>query len=139
MTGQTKPGKGVAKVRAFSSPEMAAFQIQLQALLQEQADFLQETQTAMAAWTRRRQEAMEATFKTFAAMGVCFDPAAKNAAYSEWLMGSMDRILLDMDSIRQEALRLAEMGNKSILGMHPVFGKEAWLRNEAAAKASAAV
>ena len=46
---------------------------------QEQAGFLDETQRAMAAWTKRRQDAMEATFRTFQAMGGCKDPAAMSA------------------------------------------------------------
>ncbi len=118
MISQTKTSKGAGKDRAFGSPDMArTLQMQIQALLQEQADFLEETQKTMAAWTKRRQEALEANFKTFAAMGVCLDPAAMNAAYSEWLTSSMDRIFQDMDSVRQEALRVAEMGQKSVTAL----------------------
>lgn len=128
MISQTKP-----KVRAFGSPDMAqTLHMQMQALLQEQADFLAETQKAMAAFTKRRQEAMDANFKSFAAMGVCSDPAAMSAAYSEWLTGSMDRIFQDIDSVRQEALRVAEMGQKSMTALfwlrdNTTLEKDAWL------------
>ncbi len=134
MISQTEPGKGAQKHRAFPSPEMAqSLDMQIQALFQEQADFLADTQMAMVAWSKRRQEAMEANFKTFAAMGVSLDPAAMNAAYSEWLKSSMDRILQDLDSVRQEALRAAEIGQKSMNALFLQRGNTAFrLDNEAA-------
>ena len=115
MSDQTKTGKSTGPAWPFVSPDMAGtLQVQMQALLQEQAEFLDETQRAMAAWTKRRQDAMEANFRTFQAMGSCKDPAAMSAAYGEWLTNSMNRIFADMNDAREEALRLAEIGQKSM-------------------------
>jgi hypothetical protein len=68
----------------------------------------------MAAWTKRRAEGAEANFRIFQAMGRCMDPASMSAAYCEWLTSSMNRILADMDDVREEALRLAAKGRNSM-------------------------
>lgn len=140
MSDQTETGKGAGTARPFVSPDVTgSLQVQMQALLQEQAEFLDETQRAMAAWTKRRQEAMEANFRTFLqSMGGCKDPAAITAAYGEWLTGSMNRIFADMNDARDEALRLAGLGQKSMTVLFrqgekapppkdtaPAFGEEA--------------
>jgi hypothetical protein len=90
------------------------FQFQMRALLQEQAELLDETQKIMAAWTKRRQEAMEASFRTFQAISACKDAGAMTTAYGEWLTNSMNRIFADMNGARDEAVRLAELGQKSV-------------------------
>jgi hypothetical protein len=89
--------------------------IQMQALLQEQAEFLQETQKIVASWTKRRQDAMAAHFRSLQAMGNSKDLADLSAAYSEWLTGNMNRIFSDMNDVRQETLRMAAMGQKSMM------------------------
>ncbi len=121
MSDQPKTGIGAG---SFVPAEMAdILQVQMRALLQEQADLLDETQRTMAAWTKRRQEAMEANFRTFQAMGGCKDPGAMIAAYSEWLTNGMNRIFADMNDARDDALRLAEIGQKSIPALFPRSAK----------------
>jgi hypothetical protein len=114
MNRQTKS----AKAPFFTSPAIPQMlQMQMQALLQEQAALLEETQKTMAAWTKRRQEALDANLRTLAAMGAGLDPAAMTLAYSDWLNSSMNRIFEDMDSVREEALRVAQLGQKSMAAL----------------------
>ncbi len=90
MNNQQKTGKPAGPAWPLVPPEIAeTLQMQFQTLLQEQAEFLAETQKAMAAWTKRRQEAMQANYRTFAAMGSSLDPSDLSAAYNEWLTSSM--------------------------------------------------
>jgi hypothetical protein len=115
LTDQDKTGKAPGPAWPLMPPEIAeTLQMQFQALLEEQAEFLAETQRSMAAWTKRRQEAMQANFRTFTAMGTSLDPASLNAAYNEWLTSSMGRIFEDMDDVRKEALRAAGAGQRSV-------------------------
>ncbi|MGA7324807.1 MAG: hypothetical protein WBX25_10070 [Rhodomicrobium sp.] len=124
MSDQRKAGNTAGTPWPFVSGDVAStMQVQMQALLAEQAQFLDETQKIMAAWTKRRQEAMDANFRTFKAMGCCTDPAAMSAAYGDWLANSMNRIFADMDEARQEALKLAEMGQKSMTALLAQSGK----------------
>lgn len=117
MNSQTKS----AKAPSFTSPAIPQMlQMQMQALLQEQAALLEETQKTMAAWTKRRQEALDASLRTLAAMGAGLDPAAMTLAYSDWLNSSMNRIFEDMDSVREEALRVAQLGQKSMAALFPL-------------------
>lgn len=109
----------------FSNGITDALQVQMQALLQEQAELLDEIQKMMAAWTKRRVEAVAANVRAFGAMGSCANPTAISAAYGEWLRDSMNRIFADMVDVREEALRLAERGRKSVAAVVVPQGAEA--------------
>ena len=62
MSDQSNVEKGFGTAWPFVLPNVAeTFQFQMRAWLQEQAELLDETQKIMAAWTKRRQEAMEAS------------------------------------------------------------------------------
>ena len=115
MSDQSNVEKGFGAAWPFVLPNVAeTFQFQMRAWLQEQAELLDETQQIMAAWTKRRQEAMEASFRTFQAISGCKDAAEMTTAYREWLTSSMNRIFADVHVARDEALRLAEIGQKSV-------------------------
>ncbi len=60
----------------------------------------------MAAWTKRRQEAAESGFRTLQEMCGCRDAGSMTAAYSKWLTSSMERIAVNMNEAREQALRL---------------------------------
>ena len=109
-----RPKNSAAAGTAFQAEMIEALQVQVRALLQEQADLLDETQKTMLAWTKRRQEALEANLRQFQAMGACKDPADIMAAYNEWVTNSMSRIFTEMECTRTDAARLAEIGQKSI-------------------------
>ena len=118
MSDQSNVEKGFGTAWPFVLPNVAeAFQVQMRAWLQEQAELLDETQKIMAAWTKRRQEAMEASFRTFQAISGCKDAGAMTTAYREWLTNGMNRIFADVNAARDEALRLAEIGQKSVVAL----------------------
>lgn len=115
MNNQQNSGNAGGPSWPLVSPEVAeTLRMQFQALLEEQAEFLAETQKAMSAWTKRRQDAMQANFRTFTSMGASLDPETLNAAYNEWLTSSMSRIFEDMEDVRKEALRAAGAGRRSV-------------------------
>ena len=97
MSEQSKIESGFGMALPFASPEL-----------------FEETQKAMAAWMKRRQEAMEAGFRSFQAMCACKDPASLAAAYSEWLTNTMNLITEEMNDTRNEALRWGEIGQRSM-------------------------
>jgi hypothetical protein len=97
MTEQSKVETGFGMVLPVASPEL-----------------FNETQNAMAAWMKRRQEAMEVGVRSFQAMCACKDPASFAAAYGEWFTTSLNLITAEMNDAREEALRLAEIGQKSM-------------------------
>jgi hypothetical protein len=84
VSDQSKVEKGSGTAWPFVLPNVAeTFQFQMRARLQERAELLEETQTMMAAWTKRRQEAMEASSRTFQAIRDCKDAGAMTTAYAE--------------------------------------------------------
>ena len=97
MSEQSKVESGFRMALPFASPEL-----------------FEETQKAMAAWMNRRQEAMESGFRSFQAMCACKDPASLAAAYGEWLTNSMALITEEMNDAREEAMRWAQLGQKSM-------------------------
>jgi hypothetical protein len=90
-----------------------AVQVHMDAWFHEQAGLFDEMQKMMGAWMKRRQEAMEAAFRTFQRASNCKDAGALAACYGEWLTGNVNRIIADLDDARDEALRMGEIGQKS--------------------------
>jgi hypothetical protein len=110
MSDQAATGKKDGLIEFSPSPQKAeALFIHLQAMLQEQAELLDETKKVMAAWMKRRQGTVEANFRISQEMDDYEDPAALGAAYGDWLTRSMNRILAELETPRAEALNLAEM------------------------------
>ena len=96
-----------------------ALRVQMEAVLHDQAELLDETQKMMAAWTKRRQEAMEAGFRTLRKLSDSRDATEMAAAYGEWLTSSMGRIMADMMAAQDGALRLANLGHSAITSLGP--------------------
>jgi hypothetical protein len=120
MSDQSRIEKSFGTAWPFASPQAAeTLQLRMQALLQEQAELLQETQTAMTAWMKRRQETIERSFRNFQAMCTSEDAAASTAAYGELVTSAMDGILVDINHAGAAALRLAEILQKSARDMFP--------------------
>jgi chemotaxis protein histidine kinase CheA len=131
MSDQSNVEEGFSKAWPFVLPNVAeTVQFQMRALLQEKAELLDETRKIMAAWTKRRQEAMEASFRTFHAVSGCNDAGAMTTLYGEWLTNSMNRIFADLNGTRDEALRLAELVQKSVAALfRPTAGAAASTKN----------
>jgi hypothetical protein len=133
---QSKVEKGFGTAWPFVLPNVAeTFQFQMRAWLQDQAELLDGTQKIMAAWTKRRQEAVEASSRTFQAICGCKDADAMTIAYAEWLANSMNRIFTDVNGARDEALRLAEIGRKSAV-FRPTVGALASTKNTVSSAAA---
>jgi hypothetical protein len=76
VSDQSNVEKGSGTAWPFVLPNVdETFEFQMRARLQEQAELLDETQKIMAAWTKRRQEAMEASSRAFQAICGCKDAA----------------------------------------------------------------
>jgi hypothetical protein len=131
MSDQSNVEKGIGTAWPFVLPNVAeTFQLEMRALLQEQAELLDQTQKIMAAWTKRRQEAIEANSRTFQAICGCKDAGAMTTAYREWLANSMNRTFADLNDARDEALRLAEIGRKSVAALfRPIADAAALTKN----------
>lgn len=94
-----------------------AFRVQMEAALHDQAQLLDETQKMMAAWTKRRQDAMESGFRTLQKLSASRDVAEMAAAYNEWLTSSMGRIMADMTAAQEGAMRLVNLGQSTMATM----------------------
>lgn len=94
-----------------------AGRVQMEAALHDQAQLLDETQKMMAAWTKRRQDAMESGFRTLQKLSSSRDMAEMAAAYSEWLTSSMGRIMADMTAAQEGARRLVNLGQSTMAAM----------------------
>jgi hypothetical protein len=94
-----------------------AFRVQMEAALHDQAQMLDETQRMMAAWTKRRQDAMESGFRTLQKLSASRDVAEMAVAYNEWLTSSMGRIMADMMAAQEGAMRLANLGQSTMTTM----------------------
>lgn len=112
MSDQAKPTRGPGW--PFALPNVPdALQLQMDTCVKEQTALFEGTQKTLARWMKRRQEAMEATSRTFQAMLGGRDAGALSAAYNDWLTGSIDRLVADLNDARDETLRLAEFGQRS--------------------------
>lgn len=120
MAQETKVNADRAKTWPFVLPNLpATLQLQTQAWLEEQAELMEATQKMMAAWTKRRQEAIEASFRMIQSLYGCKDFGDAASLYSEWLGDSMKRVVADINEARDEALRLIEIGQKSLAAVSP--------------------
>jgi hypothetical protein len=81
--------------------------------LQQQQELLEDTQQRMAAWTRRRQVALETGIEALQRMSACNTPVAMAAICGEWVSGSITRILADLDDAQAHALKMADHFQKA--------------------------
>lgn len=107
--------RGAAETALADWPE--AFRFQMEAALHDQARLLDETQKMMAAWTKRRQDAMESGFRALQKLSSSRDVAEMAVAYNEWLTNSMGRIMADMMAAQDGAMRLANLGQSKMTEM----------------------
>ena len=64
--------------------------------------------SALAAWMARRQQALETGIDALKRMSACKTPVEMALIYSEWLSGSMTRILADFEDGQAHAVKMAE-------------------------------
>jgi hypothetical protein len=76
--------------------------------LQQQQELLQDSQQRMAAWTKRRQLALETGLDALSRMSACKTPVEMMAICSEWMSGSFSRVLADFEEAQAHTARMAE-------------------------------
>ncbi|MBI3198589.1 MAG: hypothetical protein HYZ40_14000 [Rhodospirillales bacterium] len=81
--------------------------------LQQQHDLLQDAQQHMAAWARRRQVALETGIDALTRMSACKTPVEMTTICGEWMSGSINRILADMEDAQAHTARMAQYFQKA--------------------------
>ena len=132
MSPNPKKGDGhQSQAFPFSPGELPeTVRLQIEAWFKDQADLLEGMQNLMGTWMKRRREGTEAAFRTFERMCSCGDVGDAVTAYNEWLSGSMGRIMADMSTLRDEAIRMARISQKMAM---PAAARESAAEVEAAA------
>jgi len=88
-------------------------------VLQHQQEILEDAQQRMAAWTKRRQEAIESGIDALKRMSGAATPIAAAGIYGEWMSSSINRLLADFQDAQAHALKMAEQfqhASKTMLG-----------------------
>ena len=84
----------------------------------QQAAMMTATGDLMAAWMRRRQEALETGIQALQQMSACPDPASATRVFAEWMSGSMNRILADIsDAQRASQAMFASQAAATVAAM----------------------
>ncbi len=83
-----------------------AVNLQCEAWLASQADLLDTVHATMSTWLKRRREGTAATLRTMERASRSADPAEFATAYGEWLAGSVERLIADVASVREQTLAL---------------------------------
>lgn len=109
MTEESKIRSNSTTAGAFLAPQIAA---NWQPYMQEA---LGEIQKATTAWIDRNQEAVRSNLKALQALSTCKDPASFTIAWSEWLTSTMGRFASETTIAADHALRLADIGQKSVM------------------------
>ena len=98
--------------QAMAAPPAHTMQCQREAL-QHQLEMFEEAQRKAAAWTKRRQVALETGIDALKRMSACKDAGSAAAIYGEWVSGSLGRLLEDINDMHEHALRVTEHVGKA--------------------------
>jgi hypothetical protein len=82
-------------------------------VLEQQRELFDQVQQRMAAWTKRRQEALQTGLDALQRMSACKDPVSAATICGEWVSGSFSRIVEDMNDARDHALKMTEQFQKA--------------------------
>jgi hypothetical protein len=77
-------------------------------VLQHPHELLQDGQQRVAAWTKRRQEALATGIDAIARMSGCKSPVEMVTICGEWMSGSISRIIADFEDAQAHAAKMAE-------------------------------
>ncbi len=81
--------------------------------MQQQQELLQDAQQRMAAWTKRRQVALETGIDALSRMAACKTPVEMAAICGDWMSGSITRIFADLNDAQAHAAKMAEHFQKT--------------------------
>ena len=79
-----------------------------------QVELFEGTNALIAAWMKRRQEAVETGLAALQKMSAAQDPALAARICADWMGGSLNRMLADFADAREHGVRLAEFGQKTM-------------------------
>jgi hypothetical protein len=82
-------------------------------LQQQQHEMIKGAQERMAAWMTRRQQALETGVDALKRMAACKTPVEAAVIYSEWLSGSMTRVMADLEDFQAQTVRVADQVQKT--------------------------
>jgi hypothetical protein len=83
-------------------------------VLPQQAAMVEEMNTLMSCWMKRRQEALESGLQAFQKMAASRDPTEAAKACADWMGGSLNRILADVTDARERSVRMVELSQKAV-------------------------
>jgi hypothetical protein len=83
----------------------------------QHVQMLEHMNSLMTAWMKRRQEALTTGLQAAQQMAVCQDPAAAAKVYADWMGGSLNRIMADINDTREHADKMAELSRTALQAM----------------------
>jgi len=89
------------------------------AALEQQLALVEDAQSRMSDWLKRRQQALETGLDAIQRMSACKDPAAAVAVCGEWVSGSLNRLYADMHNASDQVMRATEFWQRT---SQAVFG-----------------
>ena len=91
-----------------------ALREQSSAWLKAQSSIADAMQSMMSSWVQWRQEDAQAALQALQQIATSRDPAGVVSAYSAWFTGTVERRKIELGSAKEEALRLASIGQQSM-------------------------
>jgi hypothetical protein len=99
----------------FNGTDMSqALREQSSAWLKAQSTIADAMQSMMSSWVQWRQEDAQAALQALQQIATSRDPAGVVSAYSAWFAGTVERRKIELGSAKDEALRLATIGQQSM-------------------------
>ena len=91
-----------------------ALREQSSAWLKAQSSIANAMQSMMSAWLQWRQEDAQSALQALRQIATSRDPAGVVSAYSSWFADTVERRKIELSSAKDEALRLASIGQQSM-------------------------
>lgn len=80
----------------------------------QHVQMLEHMNVLVAGWMKRRQEALTTGLEAAQKMAACQDPAAAAKVYADWMGGSLNRIMADINDTREHADKMAELSRTAL-------------------------
>ncbi|NLS20429.1 hypothetical protein HGP16_28275 [Rhizobium sp. P40RR-XXII] len=110
-----------------------AWQMPTKILSEEHAELLEEGWTITTTWMKRRQATIDAAMKAADVILHSRNPVVITTAYSDWLTGSVDRLMANLNDACDHSVRLAQIGQESAMAFFSLQGDNRASGSEACA------
>jgi hypothetical protein len=80
----------------------------------QHVQMLEHMNSLVTAWMKRRQEALTTGLEAAQKMAACQDPATAAKVYADWMGGSLNRIMADINDTREHADKMAELSRTAL-------------------------